>query len=279
MQPSPHLPSTPPVRQSSIQEITPRGGVAQQFSSVLMYAAPMAAVPAVVLGVAGLFGAGPSWLRRHPLVSAALACGGMGVLVKSQLDRFFQQHPDYDVIAAYEDFEVRQYHPRAVAETVIETPSFEEAKEVGFRRLAAYIFGENVPGVRLPMTAPLSIEQANSEVKGERIAMTSPVTLKRSRAGFVMRFQMPKERNLSSLPAPLDPRIQLRKVSGERVAAIKFRGTYDAERIASKQKQLVALARAHGIAVAGEPVFAGYDSPATLPFIRRVEVWVPVARV
>lgn len=244
-----------------------------------MYATPIAAVPAVAFGIAGLFGSGPAWLRRHPLVSAALACGGMGVLVKSQLDRFFQQQPDYEVIASFDDFEVRQYQPRAVAETVIETASFEEAKEVGFRRLAAYIFGENIPSVRLPTAGPLSVERANVGAKGERIAMTSPVTLKRSRTGFVMRFHMPKERSLSSLPAPIDPRVQVRKVSGERVAVFKFRGTYDAERIASKQKQLVALARAHGIAVAGEPVFAGYDSPATLPFIRRVEVWVPVARV
>ncbi len=244
-----------------------------------MYAAPIAAVPAVGLGVAGVFGHGPTFLRRHPIVSAALACGGIAVLIKSQLDRFLLEKPEYEVVGKFDDFEVRNYRPRLVAETTVQTSSFDEAREEGFRRLAAYIFGENVPSEQLPMNAPVNLRRAAAEEEGEQMAMTTPVTLTRSRTGFVMRFQMPRERELSSLPAPTDSRVHLRRIGGERVAVVKFRGTYDAERIAEKQQELVQLARARGIAVAGEPVFAGYDSPATLPFIRRVEVWVPVARV
>jgi hypothetical protein len=41
-------------------------------------------------------------------------------------------------------------------------------------------------------------------------------------------------------------------------------------------KQLLDSARDHEIEVRGEPAFAGYDAPSTLPILRRNEVWVEV---
>ena len=32
-----------------------------------------------------------------------------------------------------------------------------------------------------------------------------------------------------------------------------------------------------GLTPAGAPLFAGYDAPSTLPFLRRLEIWVPIA--
>ena len=48
----------------------------------------------------------------------------------------------YDVLEREGDFEVRQYQPHIVAETLIEG-DFQEVGNEGFRRLFAYISGEN----------------------------------------------------------------------------------------------------------------------------------------
>jgi hypothetical protein len=249
-----------------------RGGM-----QLLAYGPTVLAVPAVGFGIAGLLGSGPRFLRRHPIVSAALACGGMVALFKSQFDRFLLEHPHYELEQQIDGLEVRRYSPRKVAETTVEASSFDEARKEAFQRLAGYIFGKNAPSEKLPMTTPVSIARARSEQGGEHLAMTTPVTLSHSPKGYVMRFQMPKDRLLSALPKPTDPRVRLRQLPGERVAVLRFRGTYDGERIAEKERELMDRVAAAGLTATGEPVFAGYDSPAALPFLRRVEVWVPLA--
>jgi hypothetical protein len=242
---------------------------------LLAYGPTLVALPAVGLGIAGLLGSGPAFLRRHPIVSAALACGGMVALLKSQFDRFLLEHPHYELEREVNGLAVRRYAPRKVAETTVDATSFDEARKEAFQRLAAYIFGDNETGERLSMTTPVSVVKHGSDGT-ERLPMTTPVTFSHSPTGYVMRFQMPKDRLLSSLPRPVDPRVRLRQLPGERVAVLRFRGSYDGEYIAEKERELLERAQAAGLTVAGEPLFAGYDSPAALPLLRRVEVWVPV---
>jgi hypothetical protein len=246
-----------------------------RMSRLTVYAPPLVALPAVGLGIAGLLGAGPSFLRRHPIVSAALACGGMVALVKSQFDRFLVEHPEYEVVDEMKGLEIRLYPARNVAETTVHALTFEEARTEGFRRLASYIFGDNVPGEKLAMTAPVNLSRESAGRRGERLAMTTPVTVSpsESEAGYVMRFHMPKDRDLASLPTPKDPRINLRRLPEDLVAALRFRGSYDPELITAKESELLIRVQAAGLTPIGEPTFAGYDSPAALPFLRRVEVW------
>jgi len=127
------------------------------------------------------------------------------------------------------------------------------------------------------MTVPVSVARQGEERHGERLPMTTPVTLGHSSGGYVMRFQLPKHRTLSSLPRPNDSRVRLRQVPSERVAALRFSGSYSGEHIAAKERELLERVKAAGFAPTGEPVFAGYDPPTALPFLRRVEVWVPIA--
>ena len=239
------------------------------------YAPPLVALPAVGLGIAGLLGAGPAFLRRHPIVSAALACGGIVTLAKSQFDRFFLGHPEYEVIDEMNGLEIRLYPERVVAETTVHALTFDEARVEGFQRLAAYIFGDNEPGETLAMTGPVHLFRESERRRGERLGMTTPVTLSaaESEAGYVMRFHMPKGRSVGSLPAPKDPRITLRRLPEDLIAVLRFHGSYDPELITAKESDLMIRAQAAGLTPTGEPTFAGYDSPAALPFLRRVEVW------
>lgn len=226
-----------------------------------------------------MLGYGPTSLVRRPLVSAILACGGIALLVKSQLQRWWLESPEYQTVATHDEFEVREYRPRIVAETVVMTSSFDEARIEGFRRLAAYIHGDNIPSEHFWMTMPLTVDRSQGGDKGERLPMTTPVTVARSRSGYVVRFQMPRAHDLSELPTPLDTAVQVRRIGGERVAVQRFRDRFDAARVRDHQQTLLEAIREYGIAVSGDPIFAGYDSPATLPMLRRSEIWVPVARV
>ena len=107
--------------------------------------------------------------------------------------------------------------------------------------------------------------------------MTTPVTSRAEADGYTVTVMMPRQRALASFPTPRDPRVRLREVEGERVAVLPYRGTYRGDRARAKQAELLERVRAAGLEPRGEPVFAGYDAPSTLPFLRRLEAWTRLA--
>ena len=76
----------------------------------------------------------------------------------------------YAVLEKEDDFEIRQYDPQIVAETFV-AGNLEEAGNEGFRRLYAYISGDNKKKQSISMTAPVG-----QETGSEKIAMTAPVS-------------------------------------------------------------------------------------------------------
>lgn len=243
--------------------------------SIVAYLPALTGAPAFALGVAGLAKRGPRMLREHPLLSGLLTLGGAAVLAKWQLERLFSEEPEYELEAEVNGLEIRRYPPRIVAETVVgDLTDFDAARREGFRRLAGYIFGDNAEREKIAMTAPVGVRAKAAH--GEHIAMTAPVTARDSASGFVVAFTMPREYDLSELPAPRDARVRLRKTRGERVAVLRYRGSYDSETVQAKQAELLMRAGAAGLTPYGEAYFAGYDAPSTLSFLRRVEVWIPV---
>ena len=122
------------------------------------------------------------------------------------------------------------------------------------------------------MTAPVSQEQP-----GEKIAMTAPVSQQRAQGQWAVSFMMPAEYTLETLPAPLDPRITLRQVPARRVAAVRYSGFWSEEKYRLHREKLEQWLAASGLAASGEPVWARYNAPFTLWFLRRNEVLIPVA--
>jgi hypothetical protein len=112
---------------------------------------------------------------------------------------------------------------------------------------------------------------------GERLAMTGPVQSRASGGAHALAFVMPAGRTLASLPRPLDARIELIEVPEQRVAVLRYRGRYRGERVAREARRIRELAAAAGLPAAGEPVFAGFDPPSTLPWLRRNEIWLELA--
>jgi len=148
----------------------------------------------------------------------------------------------YNVLEREGDFELRQYQPHIVAETLVEG-DFQEVGNEGFRRLFDYISGKNRKKQSIPMTAPVSQEAAS-----EKIPMTAPVNQERVEGKWRITFLLPSSYSMETLPEPLDPRIKLTKTSPRTIAAFKYSGTWSRERYEEREKRLKELmACPHGL--------------------------------
>jgi len=180
--------------------------------------------------------------------------------------------PDFTVERRLGGVEIRQYGPRIAAETTIDADE-EKARSEGFRRLAGYIFGGNTTKTKIAMTAPVSQQQS------EKIAMTAPVAAQRADSGeWVIRFFMPAEHSMDTLPTPKDDRVRLVKVPAERVAVLRFSGTASLEALATRTDELLNTLRTNDIKTKSTPFSWFYDPPWTLPFRRRNEVVVSLGK-
>lgn len=186
--------------------------------------------------------------------------------------------PAFEVLAHYDDFEIRRYAPYVVAETLVEG-EFGKARNVAFRRLFAYISGENTAREKIAMTTP--VNQRAAEPRGEKIAMTVPVFSNETSSaegsnGHVMEFVMPPGATLQSLPVPNDPTVRLREVSERTVAAWRYSGNSNQPRYLEHVEKMEQALENEGIAVVGAPALAVYNGPFTLGPWRRNEVVVDV---
>jgi len=178
----------------------------------------------------------------------------------------------YTVVEKEDDFEIRQYDPQIVAETFVEG-DLEEVGNEGFRRLYAYISGENTKKQSISMTAPVS-----QETGSEKIAMTAPVKQEKKDNQWRITFLMPSEYTLETLPKPDDRRVKLAQEPGRLMAAVKYSGTWSEEGYEENKALLEDYIQKRGLVKAGEPVWARYDPPFMPWFLRRNEVLIPIEK-
>ena len=185
------------------------------------------------------------------------------------------QEPEFSVSLRDGVFEVREY-PALVAAQVVVTGTRDEASNAGFRLLAGYIFGSNKRKQSIAMTAPVVQEPLASE----KISMTAPV-LQSAVAGqpgaWTVRFIMPKQYTLDSLPVPNDPTVQLLAVPPARLAVVSFSGLARPDDVALRTVALKAFIARGNLQAIGPPALARYNPPWTPWFMRRNEVLIAVS--
>ncbi len=164
----------------------------------------------------------------------------------------------YDVVTSEGEFEIRDYPALIVAE-IVRRGERRTAVNDGFRPLATYIFAK--------------------ERDGEPIAMTAPVTQETDDVGqtWTVRFVMPAEYTLESLPNPENADIQLVEVPAGRRVAIIFSGTATDEMIAQKEELLRAWMQQRGVEPVGPATYAYYNAPFIPGFMKRNEVLFEIA--
>ena len=214
-------------------------------------------------------------LRRYAAIFISLLCA-------SQLAMAIEE-PSYKVIAKSDTFELRQYAPMLVAETLVDG-DMDDAGSTGFRKIADYIFGNNqvqtgTSSTKIAMTAPVTMEP-----QSQKIAMTAPVALiptenigasKQWRVHFVM----PSQYTMNTIPKPKNADVKLREIPGKLFAVNSFTGFNTQSRIQAKTDELNVWIGQKSLKVLGQTQLARYDPPWVLPVFRRNEVMIEVEDV
>ena len=202
---------------------------------------------------------------------------GLGTLASVSYAQYRDgsEEPAFAIVASEEAFELRDYEPMIVAE-VTHSGDRRSASGRSFRRLAAYIFGQDRPegGEAIPMTAPVLQTRVDQDAK---IAMTSPVLQEETETDtWRMRFVMPAKFTMETLPTAPDD-ITLTTVPARRVAAVKFNGYGSASDLAQMEEFLSEWIAKQGLTPAGDFEYAFYDAPMVPGPMRRNEVLIEIA--
>ena len=167
-------------------------------------------------------------------------------------------------------FEVRQYDSHLVAETVVDA-DFDQAGNIAFRRLFDYISGNNRSQEKIAMTAPV-----NQSAQSEKIAMTAPVNMQPAGDQYAISFVLPAVYTLKTLPVPLDEKVVIKEVPPFKAAAVRYSGTWSRQKYEAKKAALQEYMQSAGLTAAADDIFARYDPPFQLWFLRRNEVIIPI---
>ncbi|MBK1633187.1 heme-binding protein [Thiohalocapsa halophila] len=200
------------------------------------------------------------------------------------------EEPSHRVVETYPELELRRYAPHLVAETVVDA-GFDKAGNRAFGILADYIFGKNRGETKIEMTAPVTQQpagagEASGQTQGQKIEMTAPVTQRPADSGssasavgaerYVVSFVMPQRFTMETLPEPIDPRVELRREPERLMAVRRYSGRWTKENYREEERKLLEAVRERGYEPIGAPVYARYNSPFSLWFMRRNEVMVEV---
>ena len=155
------------------------------------------------------------------------------------------EEANYEVIKENNEYEIRKYSDRLV----IETNSIEGN---GFRKLFNYISGNN---------------EKNQEIK-----MTVPVTQEIKNENMTMQFYLPLKFNKDNAPKPSNSDIKILNIEGGYYAVIKYSGRSSDKNFLKNKNILEKLLKQDNITIISPPIRASYNSPFTLPMLKRNEV-------
>jgi len=152
----------------------------------------------------------------------------------------------YTMVSKSELYEVRKYSDRLV----IETKTSDQSS--GFRKLFKYISGDN---------------KDKKEIK-----MTTPVTQTEKNGNMTMQFYIPAEFDESNVPDPNNSEVKVLNIKGGYYAVIIYSGRASDNNYVKHKNILKDQLKKDKISIISKPIRATYNSPFTLPMLRRNEV-------
>ena len=159
------------------------------------------------------------------------------------------EETNYEVVKENQKYEIRKYPDRLVIET-------NSIKGNGFRKLFNYISGNN---------------EKNQEIK-----MTVPVTQEIKNGNMTMQFYLPSKFNKDNAPKPSNSEIKVLTIEGGYYAAIKYSGRSSDKNFLKNKDILEKELKQDNIIILSPPIRASYNSPFTLPMLKRNEVMYKV---
>ena len=158
----------------------------------------------------------------------------------------------YQTLDVNEIYEIRKYSDRLVIETKTSN------QNSSFRKLFNYISGSN---------------EKNQEIK-----MTAPVTQIEKNGNMTMQFYLPSEFDESNVPNPSNSEVKILNMKGGYFAAITYSGRASDKNFLKHKEILENQLKEDNIKILSPPIRATYNSPFTLPMLRRNEVMFEIER-
>ena len=155
------------------------------------------------------------------------------------------EEANYETISENKNYEIRKYFDRLVIET-------DSTEGNGFRKLFNYISGNN---------------EENQEIK-----MTVPITQEIKNGSMTMQFYLPLKFNKDNAPKPSNSDIKILNIEGGYYAVIKYSGRSSDKNFLKNKNILEKQLKQDNITIISPPIRASYNSPFTLPMLKRNEV-------
>lgn len=172
--------------------------------------------------------------------------------------------PKYTVLKSEGPIEIRRYPPLIVAEVKIKGQRYSTINS-GFRLLADYIFGNNNSKQKIAMTAPVMQEGI---VTSSDATATKPL----QDDAWIVRFVMPANFDLASLPHPNNRAITLINLPSKEYIVIRFSGSNSDKNLQDHLDSLLQYSKKHQLNITGRPIMAFYNPPWILPMFKRNEI-------
>lgn len=166
--------------------------------------------------------------------------------------------PKFKVIQNFGSIEIREYDHLLIAQVEV-SGERSVAIRAGFKQLADYIFGNNTLKQKISMTAPV-LQQASSNDKNKN---------------WHISFVMPLEYTMSSLPSP-NTNINIKELTHKQYLVIQFSGFSSDSNLQKHLLKINQFAQEHGLKTINQPIFAFYNPPWTLPFLRKNEIMLEI---
>ena len=156
----------------------------------------------------------------------------------------------YDVVKSNEIYEIRKYSDRLAVQAL------NTNQNNSFRKLFNYISGDN---------------ETNEEIK-----MTIPVTQMEKKGNMTMQFYLPSKFNKDNIPNPSRSDVEIVNVEGGYYAVIKYSGRASDKNFIKHKEILENELKKDNISIKSPAIKASYNSPFTLPMLRRNEAMFKV---
>ena len=156
----------------------------------------------------------------------------------------------YDVVKSNEIYEIRKYSDRLAVQAL------NTNQNNSFRKLFNYISGDN---------------ETNEEIK-----MTIPVTQMEKKGNMTMQFYLPSKFNKDNIPNPSRSDVEIVNVEGGYYAVIMYSGRASDKNFIKHKEILENELKKDNISIKSPAIKASYNSPFTLPMLRRNEAMFKV---
>ena len=156
----------------------------------------------------------------------------------------------YVVVKSNETYEIRKYSDRLAVQAL------NTNENNSFRKLFNYISGDN---------------ETNEEIK-----MTIPVTQMVKKGNMTMQFYLPSKFNKDNVPIPSSSDVEIVNIEEGYYAVIRYSGRASNKNFIKHKEILENELKKDNISIAGSAIKASYNSPFTLPMLKRNEAMFKV---